>query len=160
MVQGALAGILAGSVGTVALNMTTSADMAIRGRSASSAPSALVGTLAEKIGIPLSLHKATSQDQTVENRKSGIGALLGYVNGLGVATLYGLLRPHAEKVPLPLAGFLVGATAMIASDVPLVALRVSHPKTWGLSGWAADIIPHLCYGLATVLSYEAVTNRD
>ena len=162
MVQSALAGTLAGSVGTTVLNMTTSADMAIRGRPASRAPSALVGTVAEKIGLPLplSLHKTTSQDQTGQNRKSGIGALFGYVNGLGVATLYGLLRPHAEEVPLPLAGFLVGATAMLASDVPLVVLRVSQPKTWGISGWAADIIPHLLYGLATVLSYEALTNTD
>ncbi len=160
MFQDALDGIFAGSVGTVALDVTTYADMAIRGRPASSAPSALVGTVAEKIGLPLSYHKNTPQDQTLQNRKSGIGALLGYVNGLGVGVLYGLLRPHLEDMPLPLAGLLVGATAMMASDVPLVALGVSHPKTWGISGWVADIIPHLFYGLATVLSYEAVANRD
>jgi hypothetical protein len=156
MLRDALDGIMAGSLGTVALDMTTYADMAIRGRSASNAPSALVGTVAEKIG----LHKNTPQDQTLRNRESGIGALLGYVNGLGVGALYGLLRPHLEDVPLPLAGLLVGATAMMASDVPLVALGISHPKTWGFSGWVADIIPHLFYGLATALSYEALANRD
>jgi hypothetical protein len=160
MLRDALDGIMAGSLGTVALDMTTYADMAIRGRSASNAPSALVGTVVEKIGLPLSSHKNAPQDQTLQNRKSGIGALLGYVNGLGVGALYGLLRPHLEDVPLPLAGLLVGATAMMASDVPLVALGISHPKTWGFSGWVADIIPHLFYGLATALSYEALANRD
>src|SRR5690348_16332083 len=133
MFQGALAGTFAGSVGTVALDMTTYADMTIRGRPSSSAPSALVGTVAEKIGLPLSSHKNASQDQTARNRKSGIGALLGYVNGLGVGALSGLLRSQFEDVPLPLAGLLVGATAMMASDVPLVALRVSDPNTWGFS---------------------------
>jgi xanthosine utilization system XapX-like protein len=160
MVQGALAGSLAGSAGTVVLNMTTYADMAIRGRTTRSAPSALVGTVAEKIGLPLSSHKNTLPDQTLQNRKSGIGVLLGYANGLSVGALYGLLRLHLEDVPLPLAGLLVGTTAMMASDIPLVALGISHPKTWGVSGWVADIIPHLFYGLATVLSYEALTNRN
>jgi len=47
---------------------------------------------------------------------------------------------------------------MAASDVPLIALRATDPKTWGFSGWVADIIPHLIYGLVTVTTYEALRN--
>jgi hypothetical protein len=32
---------------------------------------------------------------------------------------------------------------------------MSNPKTRGFAGWAADIIPHLVYGLVTVITYEA-----
>jgi hypothetical protein len=49
---------------------------------------------------------------------------------------------------------------MPASDVPLIALRVSDPKTWGVSGWLADVIPHLIYGLVTVTTYEVLRNMD
>jgi len=66
-----------------------------------------------------------------------------------------------QKAPYgrtPLAAVLVGLTAMAASDIPLVALRVSNPKTWGISGWLADTIPHLLYGIVTVATYEALSN--
>jgi hypothetical protein len=58
------------------------------------------------------------------------------------------------------AVFGVGLAARAASDIPLIALRVSNPKTWGFSGWAADAIPHLVYGLVTAIVYEALTNLD
>ena len=54
------------------------------------------------------------------------------------------------------AGIIVGLTAMAASDVPLVTLKVTNPKTWGVSGWLADLIPHLIYGFVTVATYEAL----
>lgn len=154
MFQNALAGMAAGSLGTVALNTATYTDMAIRGRQSSNAPAQLVAKVADKTGLDLSAKGKGSQDKDAQNRESGIGALLGYVNGLGTGALYGLLRSQMEDVPLPLAIIGVGAVAMMASDGPLVALRISNPKTWGVSGWAADVIPHLIYGLVTVLAYE------
>jgi hypothetical protein len=45
---------------------------------------------------------------------------------------------------------------MTASDLPLVAARASNPKTWGVSGWLADLVPHLIYGFVTVATYEAL----
>ena len=163
MLEDALYGIIAGAVGTVALNIATYADMAMRGRPSSSAPSKMVGILADKVGVPLSSQgtgsQDTSQDKTVQNRESGLGALLGYVNGVGTGVAYGLVRSQMDEASVPLAGVIVGLTAMAASDVPLVTLKVSDPRTWGVSGWAADLIPHLIYGLVTVATYELLTNR-
>ena len=160
MLSGALIGAVAGAVGTVALDVTTYADIAIRGRSSSSAPSQMVSILAKAVGLPLSSQGVGSEDQTAQNRESGLGALLGYVNGLGVGVAYGLLRSRQDDIPIPVAGIGVGMAAMAASDIPLIALRVSNPKTWGFSGWAADAIPHLVYGLVTAIVYEALTNRN
>jgi hypothetical protein len=160
MLSRALIGAVAGAVGTVALDVTTYADIAIRGRSSSGAPSQMVSILAKAVGLPLSSQGVGSEDETAQNRENGLGALLGYVNGLGVGVAYGLLRSRQDDIPIPLAGIGVGLAAMAASDIPLIALRVSNPKTWGLSGWAADAIPHLVYGLVTTIVYEALTNLD
>ena len=160
MLSGALIGAVAGAVGTVALDVTTYVDMAIRGRSSSGAPSQMVSILAKAVGLPLSSQGVGSEDQTAQNRESGLGALLGYMNGLGVGVAYGLLRSRQDDIPIPVAGIGVGLAAMAASDIPLIALRVSNPKTWGFSGWAADAIPHLVYGLVTAIVYEALTNRN
>ena len=158
MLSGALIGAVAGAVGTVALDVTTYVDMAIRGRSSSGAPSQMVSILAKAVGLPLSSQGVGSEDETAQNRENGLGALLGYVNGLGVGIAYGLLRSRQDDIPIPLAGIGVGLAAMAASDIPLIVLRVSNPKTWGFSGWAADAIPHLVYGLVTAIVYEALTN--
>ncbi len=83
-------------------------------------------------------------------------ALLGFVNGLSTGAAYGLVRSQLDDLPVPLAGIVVGLTAMAASDLPLVAARASNPKTWGVSGWLADLIPHLIYGFVTVATYEAL----
>jgi hypothetical protein len=160
MLRNALIGVVAGAAGTVALNVATYVDMAIRGRPSSSAPSQMVSKVADKAGLLLSPQGVGSDDQAAQNRESGLGALLGYVNGLGVAVAYGLLRSQLDEVPLPLAGVGVGLAAMIASDVPLVALGTSNPKTWGFSDWAADLIPHLLYGFITASLYEALSNLD
>lgn len=160
MIREILQGTIAGAAGTVALNISTYADMAIRGRPSSSAPANLVKTLARFVGLAPAAQDGGSQDQTAQHRESGLGALFGYVNGLGTGIAYGLLREQFDEVPLPLATIGVGLAAMAASDVPLIALRVSNPKTWGISGWFSDLIPHLIYGLVTASTYEALRNMD
>ena len=157
MLNATLRGIIAGATGTVALDTSTYIDMAIRGRSSSNAPSKLVDTVAQKIHLPLSTQGTSSKDQSAQNRESGLGALLGYVNGVGTGVIYGMIRSRFDEIPTPLAAALVGLTAMAASDVPMVALRVSNPKTWGISGWLADTIPHLIYGIVTVTTYEVLS---
>ena len=89
MLHHLLMGTAAGAVGTVALNVATYADMAIRGRPSSSVPAKMVGVLADKAGIPLSAG-GEGDDEKGQNRQSGLGALFGYVTGLGVGTAYGL----------------------------------------------------------------------
>ncbi len=157
MFNAALRGIIAGATGTVALDTTTYLDMAICGRSSSNAPSKMVDTITKKIHLPLSTQGTSSKDQSAQNRESGLGALLGYVNGVGTGVIYGMIRSRFDEIPTPLAAALVGLTAMAASDVPMVALRVSNPKTWGISGWLADTIPHLIYGIVTVTTYEVLS---
>jgi hypothetical protein len=157
MLNSALRGIIAGATGTVALDTSTYIDMAVRGRSSSNAPSKMVDTVAKKIHLPLSDQGEGSKDQTAQNRESGLGALLGYVNGLGTGLIYGMLKSQFDEIPAPLAVPLVGLTAMAASDVPMVALRVSNPKTWGIAGWLSDSIPHLIYSVVTVATYEILS---
>ncbi len=148
-------GIVAGALGTVALNMTTYLDIAIRGRASSDAPAKLVTTLAEKTGVSLASDTGQDLEKTAQSRASGLGALSGYLTGLGIGGLYGLVR-SIIRLPLPLAGVAIGLGAMAASDTPLVKLGISDPKEWGVSGWAADIIPHLVYGFVTAAAYQAL----
>ena len=159
MLRHLLMGTAAGAVGTVALNVATYADMAIRGRPSSNVPAILAGVLADKAGLSLSAGGESSDDEKAQNRQSGLGALFGYVTGLGVGTAYGLLRPHLRGVPTSVAGVGVGLAAMAASDIPFAALGVSDPATWGVSGWAADVVPHLAYGLVTAIAYDALTDQ-
>ena len=81
IVRDALRGATAGAAGTVALDITTYLDMAIRGRSSSGVPAKVAGSLTETAGIDLA---PDGNSEAAENRKSGIGALMGDVVGLGV----------------------------------------------------------------------------
>jgi hypothetical protein len=150
-----LKGIAAGSVATAALNVVTYGDMVVRGRPSSETPSKLVKSLATSLGIePLA-----AEGEAADNRRSGAGALLGFVNGLGVGVAYAGLRPALRGVPPFFAGVLAGAAAMALSDVPMAKAGVTDPSTWGAEGWLADIIPHLAYGLALAYTYDALAVR-
>jgi hypothetical protein len=54
MMNGAFAGLIAGAVGTAALNIVTCMDMALRGRSSREAPSRMVSIIVDKVGPSLS----------------------------------------------------------------------------------------------------------
>jgi hypothetical protein len=138
-----LTGTAAGAVGTVALNIATYLDMTVRARPASSVPAKLVGVLADKAGIDLASGAGEAAKEEEKNRQSGVGAL------------YGAVRPHLRWIPVPVAGVLLGLAAMAASDVPISASGVSDPATWAPEDWAADLIPHLIYGLVTAVAYDS-----
>lgn len=142
-----LLGLVAGAVGTTALNVVTYLDMALRGRPSSSLPAETAGKLAADVHLPL------GPENSADNRKEGAGALLGYVTGLGVGAAYGLLR---SRVRLPLSGatLLLGVAAMAGSDGPMTALGLTDPRSWPPSSWAADAVPHLAYGAATAAAYD------
>ena len=150
-----LRGIAAGAVGTIALDVVSYLDMVVRARPASSVPADVVGALAERAGVEL-----VADGESAANRRSGIGALLGYGVGLGGGVAYGLLRsvlPAPRRPWVAAAG--LGLAAMAASDAPATALGVTDPRTWGAAGWASDLLPHLAYGLTTATVYEALAWR-
>lgn len=157
MVRNVMLGLTAGAAGTVALNIVTYLDMAVRGRPSSGVPAQIVDTVAKKAEI--SLATEDEDDEVVQARESGIGALLGYINGLGIGALYGMLRPLMQGVPQPLAGVGLGAAAMAGSDVPATALGVTNPKEWDRNSWVSDIVPHLAYGMVVALVFDAFKDR-
>ncbi|GGV31396.1 hypothetical protein GCM10010182_63600 [Actinomadura cremea] len=132
-------GLVAGAAGTSALNVVTYLDMAVRGRAASSTPEQSVEKIAEAAGVGL------GPGEEAENRKAGLGPLLGYGTGAGAALVYGLLAGR-RRVPLPLAALALTGLAMAASSAPTTALGLTDPRTWSASDWLMDAVPHLAYG--------------
>ena len=159
MLREALLGTAAGAVGTVALNAVTYGDMIVRGRPASSVPSQIAGQLVEKAGIDLSAENEEQGGPTAQNRQSGLGALQGFVVGLGIGTAYGLVRPSLGNVSKPRAGVVLCLAAMAGSDGPAAALGIVDLRQMGLNAWLSDIVPHLAYGLATAISYDALSGN-
>jgi hypothetical protein len=135
-------GLCAGAVGTLALEVSTYADMLLRGRPSSEAPADLAEKLADRLGISLGDGEAS------DNRKSALGALLGYSTGLAIGAMYGLVGRGRHR-PVPLTGLVLGATAMAAADVPLVIAGIAKPGDWKAVDWLADAVPHAVYGVAT-----------
>lgn len=147
-------GAAAGAAGTIALNTATYADMALRARSGSSVPDEVAGIIAGRAGLDL------GEGDTAANRKTGLGALMGYVNGVGVGAAYGIIRPAFGKdvsVPWAAVGLTLVSTA--GTDAPIAATGVSDPTKWPASSWAMDLGFHLAYGLATAATYEAFAAR-
>jgi hypothetical protein len=150
-------GIAAGAVGTIALDVVSYLDMVVRARPASSTPAEVAGALAERAGVELAADGNDSE--AAANRRSGLGALLGYGVGLGVGGAYGLLRSRLPGRRPRAAAAALGLAAMAASDLPATALGVTDPRAWGAAGWVSDLLPHLAYGLATATVYEALAGR-
>src|SRR5947209_18142861 len=104
MLRDTLAGVAAGAAGTVALDVATYADMAIRGRPSSEVPTKVAGALTQRLGISLFGDGPAASDDAASNRRSAIGSLMGYVTGVGLGALVGALRPRLGRVSVPLAG--------------------------------------------------------
>ncbi|MER7008840.1 hypothetical protein ABT297_38155 [Dactylosporangium sp. NPDC000555] len=147
-----LAGAAAGAAGTTALNAVGYADMAWRGRPASSAPDRVVERIAERID-----QSVPGEGETRGNRVSGLSGLSGTLTGVGIGAAAGLLRACGVHIP-PAAGAAVfGAAAMAATDGSMAALRVSDPRTWSAKDWVSDAVPHLAYGAVTATVLDALT---
>ena len=66
------------------------------------------------------------------NTVRGLGALLGYGGGMAIGAVWGLLWLSGR--PGRLAGVALGAAAMIPTNLPMVAMGLTDPRTWGLAG--------------------------
>jgi hypothetical protein len=151
-------GVTAGAVGTAVLNTVTYLDMVLRDRPSSSVPAQTAEKATDLVGV--SLEADDDDNDQGANRKQGVGALMGYVTGYAVGAAYGLLRPTLfPNAPRSIAGVGIAAAATISTVAPYSALGVSNPRTWGAKSWAADIIPHLCYGWATAAAFDALHDK-
>jgi hypothetical protein len=152
MLESMAHGAIAGAVGTLALNATSYLDMLVRGRAPSEVPARAAGELANRLGVNL------GPEERGVNRRSALGALLGYTTGVTVGIRYGLVRSRRHRrVPSPIAALLAGAAAMGAGDLPLTKLGLTNPREWGVEGWLADIVPHAAFGVATALIYDTIS---
>ncbi len=146
-----LQGLLAGAAGTLALDVYTYLDMLLRGRPASELPSTVVEKLAQKAGIG----SLAADGDVSKNRRAGAGALMGYGVGLTAGVVYGALRPgFVNWLPWPIAGLLLGATTLVASEGSATALGATDWSQWSIGEWFADIVPRTCYGVTVAYVTE------
>jgi uncharacterized membrane protein len=134
-------GAVAGAAGTTALNAVGYADMALRGRPASSVPARVAEQLARRVGAAV-----PGNDAARQNRLEGLGALAGIATGAGIGALVGQFQAAVRELG-PLAGpAVIGGAAMLVTDVTTAMLGVSDPRTWDAASWLSDIVPHLAFG--------------
>lgn len=152
-----LRGAAAGAAGTTALNAATYLDMVLRGRPASTTPEDTVRRTEELANLSLSAEGPDSE--AAGNRRTGLGALMGIAVGLGTGVVYALVRARLRTAPVAVGGLIAGLLANVGSVAPMAALGVTDPRTWPAGSWVSDIVPHLCYGLATAAVYEGMQDH-
>ena len=132
-------GLFAGAAGTVAMTASSTIEMKLRGREASSAPA----RAAEKVlGVKPVDEKAGARFSNIVHW--GYGTAWGSVRGL-LATA-GLSGPAATAAHL--------AAVWGTEQVMLPALDVAPPLTeWGAEEVAIDAFHHVVYAAATGVAY-------
>lgn len=134
-------GAAAGAAGTTALNAVTYLDMAIRGRPTSSTPEQTVERLAALTHIPI-----PGEGETRGNRVAGLGPLSGLATGVGTGVLLGFAQAAGWRPGPVVAAGSATLLALLGANAPMTALGVTDPRTWPVSSWVSDIVPHLAYG--------------
>ena len=145
-----LRGAAAGAAGSTALNAVTYLDMAVRGRGTSSTPEDTVERLAETAHVPI-----PGDEETRENRKQGLGPLMGLVAGVGVGVLGGLARASGYRSATPVGITLTTLGVLVAANGPMTVLGVTDPRTWSATDWISDLVPHLAYGVVVKTTMDA-----
>ncbi|QOC91826.1 hypothetical protein [Micromonospora craniellae] len=140
-------GLIAGAVGTLALNTVTYLDIVVRARAASQTPQESAGKMADVAHLDLGAPPQAA------NRRFGLGALMGY--GLGVAAAVGFAAlTRGRRQPMLRSAALLGGGAMTLSDGSLTLLGVTDPRTWRRVDWLADLVPHLVYGVTAAATWN------
>jgi len=150
-------GLLAGAAGTLALDVATYADMALRGRPSSTVPAKVAERAFQSAGL------VPEEDTTPPrwcHRFQGVGALFGYGTGLGVGMVYALAPRSRRRVHTLLPGLVVGLLTMAATDAVSTMAGATDPGTWDLASWMSDAVPHAIYGVTVVLVCRPLVNRS
>lgn len=151
MLMSILKGAAAGAAGTTALNATTYLDMTVRARPTSSTPEDTVERLAEVTHVDI-----PGEGDDRDNRVAGLGPLSGIVTGVGVGALLGLTRALDWRPPVAFGAVTATLLALVGANGPMAALGISDPRTWSAQDWAADVVPHLAYGLVTAATLHGL----
>jgi drug/metabolite transporter (DMT)-like permease len=154
MLGSIMTGAIAGAAGELALNVVTYGDMLLRARPSSSMPAKVAGRLTDAAGIELA--QPGERPEKAEIRREATGALLGYGMAVGTAVASVLVRRAGLRLPIPVAGLLIGGAAMTISDSIATALGVTDPRAWRRSDWIADVVPHAAYGIVTAATVEFI----
>jgi hypothetical protein len=141
MLNKVLKGAMAGAAGTTALNAVTYADMILRGRGASSTPEQVVEELARRAGVTI-----PGSGEVRQNRLQGLSALAGIATSVMVGAMAGPLQGPVRRLGPAAGPAAIGGAAMLATDLSMARLGVGDPRTWDLTSWLSDIVPHLAYG--------------
>ncbi|MEV4760634.1 hypothetical protein AB0J86_36785 [Micromonospora sp. NPDC049559] len=139
--------LLAGVAATLARELVSSLDMAVRGRPYSDTHERMVRRIAD------GTHVSVGTEKPARHRLTGLGFLLGFANGVLTVTAFALLTGR-RRPPLPAAAALVGAGGMLVADAPMAALGVASPRRWGAQGWFEDGLPYVAYSLVAVTTLD------
>ncbi|UGQ11879.1 hypothetical protein LO772_34820 [Yinghuangia sp. ASG 101] len=140
-----LRGAAAGAAGTTALNVVGYADMVLRARPASTTPEMTVRRLARTLHL-----RIPGDGEARENRVAGLAPLTGYAAGVGMGAALALARA-AGWHPGTLPRYAVAsAGALAGTNGPMTVLGITDVRTWSVSDWVSDLVPHVAYGVVTV----------
>jgi hypothetical protein len=144
LTRGLLRGAAAGAAGTTALNFVTYLDMAVRGRGASNTPERTVEKLVTEAGASI-----PGDQETRQNRLSGLGPLTGLVTGMAGGAVLGLIRSTGLRLPLPVAAVASAVGVMAMTNGSMSVLEITDPRSWSTADWLSDALPHAAYGVVT-----------
>lgn len=144
LVRGALRGAAAGAAGTTALNAVTYLDMAVRGRGTSSTPQDTVERLSDLTGVPI-----PGQGEERENRIEGLAPLTGLGAGVGMGAVLGVVRATGLRRGMVVGTVSATLLALVGTNGPMTVLGITDPRSWAVSDWVSDVIPHIAYGGVT-----------
>lgn len=138
-------GLLAGLLGTVAMTVSSTAEMKLKGRGGSSAP---VDAASKVLGI---------ESFATPEAEARFGSLVHWAYG----TSWGGLRGALATVLSPPQADLAQFAALYGSEhVMLPALDVAPPATeWGAAEVATDALHHIVYATATGAAYRWIDRR-
>lgn len=138
-------GLFAGAFGTVAMTISSTIEMKLRGREASTTPA----DAAEKVlGVEA---KSDSDEQR-------FSTLVHFGYGTGWGAVRGILG--AAGIAGPTATLLHLALVWGAEQLMLPRLKVAPPvKEWGAEEIAIDGFHHLVYATATGLAFDVLEDN-